>query len=155
MSRDPRWVSRHNRQFMTNMGVNADFPDQSDPPKKEVKAQAKLASHIATYRTDGLVKVVPREGPISMKAPPSWPPIPPSYYPNGKILIDLPYVEHFEPSDRPQPIVHGKMPVIKQGARSQRGWWSFNPGVIDVRKLEDSPADNVTTYSSHIPWSHS
>lgn len=153
MERDPRWAFRHNQQFQTNMGVNADFPDQPPPSRKEVSAQEKLGSKIATYRTDGKVQVIPRTGPISMKSPATWPPIPPAYYPNGKVLIDLPYADTFDPGDRPAPQIHGKVPEIRAGARSQKGWWSFNPGVIDVRKLEDSPADAVTTYSSHVPWS--
>lgn len=150
---DPRWAFRHNQQFITNMGVSADFPDQPPPTNKEAKAQEILGSKLATYRTDGLVKVNTRTGPISMKAPVTWPPIPPAYYPNGKVLIELPYAEVFQISDRPTTQINGRVPVIRAGGRSQKGWWSFNPGVIDVRKLEDSPADNVTTYSSHIPWS--
>lgn len=149
---DPRYNDRSRTYFRSMWETQSDWPDAPQPTRQVVSSTAKVASDIATYRTDGKVQVIPKEGPITMATPTSWPPIPPSYVPRPGTLVQLPWIDTFHPSDRPQPQVYGKMPVIKRAASVQRGWYTSNPGMIDVRGLETSPANAFTVDRAGEPW---
>lgn len=131
---------------------NLNFAPQNDPTRHERAQQERLDYMVSTYHTDGKVQVVPRDGHVTLSAPPCWPPIPPAYVPRPGILVPIPYQSSFEPGSRPQTQIYGKIPVIHQSGKVQRAWINNNPGVIDVRGLEDSPADVVTTYRATEPW---
>lgn len=128
------------------------FAPRNDPTRLEKQQQERLGWMISTYHTDGKVQVVPRDGPINMAGPPCWPPIPPAYVPRPGLLVPLPYQTSFQPDTQPQPQLYGSFPIIKQSGKVQRTWINNNPGVIDIRGLEDSPADAVTTYKATEAW---
>lgn len=128
------------------------FAPKNDPTGAEQRQQERLGYIVSTYHTDGKVQVVPRDTPVTLSAPASWPPIPPVYVPRSGTLVPLPYQSPYVPDTQPQPQLYGKLPVIKRSAAIQRTWIHNNPGVIDVRALEDSPANFVTTDRAYDSW---
>lgn len=113
---------------------------------EDAAKQKHLLQHYARFAGTGKVSVVPRDEPIPIGVPGSWPPQPPDYVPRPGILVTLPYIESPMADSQPRPQIRGSMPKLQMSMKSQRAWYrEGNPNVISTVGLQTSPASRYTT----------
>jgi hypothetical protein len=150
---DPRSKVGAKLRFSDAMKYMPSYVDaaaqQNNVPPAERKQIEKLATEIDERKTSGKVQVVPLTVPNPMAGPPSWPPIPPAYCPRAGVWVQYP--NQYFASSQPQVQMLSKTPVIRR-APVQRLWIHNNPGIVDVRGLEDSPATARTVDKSQTAY---
>lgn len=131
-------------QWQPNNWSWTNFANSLDRSPQDEDRQKKLLDHYATFSGTGKVSVVPRDEPIPIGVPGSWPPQPPDYVPRPGVLVTLPYIESAMGDSQPRPQIRGQFPKLQRSMRSQRPWHSGNPGVISTVGLQTSLASQYT-----------
>jgi len=121
------------------------FANSLDQSPEDKYKQQRLLEHYTTMSGTGKVSVVPRDEPIPIGVPGSWPPQPPDYVPRPGTLVTLPYIESPMADSQPRPQIRGQFPKLQRSMQSQRPWISGNPNVISTVGLQTSPASKYTT----------
>lgn len=122
----------------------------NDPSESAVAQQRVVAAKLNTYQSDGKVQVIPKDQPIPMGKPGSWPPIPPAYVPRPGTLVQVPYVEHFQASDTPATQVRDDVPKIRRSGQVQRPFISGNKDYIATWNLNQTQSSRHTTEKASV-----
>lgn len=132
-------------QWDPNVGTQSNNPSAS-----AVQGQRDMAAKLNTYKSDGKLTVIPKEEPIPMGKPTSWPPIPPAYTPRPGTLVQMPYVEYFSAQSTPSPQVQTNAPKIRRSGRVRKAWLSSNPDYVSTWNLNQTTSSRHTTDVAHV-----
>lgn len=145
-TKNPTKVSSSAWQWAPNDWSWYNFANSLDESPEHQNKQKRLLDRYATFSGTGKVSVVPRDQPIPIGVPGSWPPQPPDYVPRPGILVTLPYVESPMADSQPRPQIRGQFPKLQMSMKRQRAWYTEgNPNVISTVGLQTSPASKYTT----------
>ena len=145
-TKSPSHVASSVWQWQPNDWSWTNYANSLDESPDHTAKQKKLLDRYATFSGTGKVSVIPRDEPIPIGKPGSWPPQPPDYVPRPGIHVTLPYVESPMADSQPRPQIRGSFPKLQRSMRSQRPWHSGNPDVISTVGLQTSPASEYTAY---------